>query len=118
KLQAGGAVIVAREFQLAQGLGVGDTFRCREGDDDGTGPDSVTHEFEIVGVVTSPGLDIVSKFFDVGADFVDQAIHAVFGTRADLEDKFGSDAIQMIQMNIAPGVSDAWAISAVREALL
>ena len=117
RLKQGGAVIVAREFQIAQGLGVGDIFRCRNGVDDGTGSESVTHEFEIVGVVTSPGLDIVSKFFDVGADFVDQAIHAVFGTRADLKAKFGTDAIHMIQMRLNPETPDAEAITAVRAAL-
>ncbi len=36
-------------------------------------------DFEIVGVVTSPGLEIVSKFFNVGETYADQAVHAVFG---------------------------------------
>lgn len=109
KLERGGAVIVAREFLVARGLGVGDTFRCRFNERD--------FEFEIVGVVTSPGLEIVSKFFNVGEDFTEQALHAVFGSRKDLKEKFGSDAIHLIQIDLAEGVDDEEALSRIRAAL-
>lgn len=109
KLERGGAVIVAREFLIARGMGVGDTFRCRHNERD--------FEFEIVGVVTSPGLEIVSKFFNIGEDYTDQAMHAVFGSRKDLREKFGSDAVHLIQIDLKPGVDDEAALARFREAL-
>jgi putative ABC transport system permease protein len=109
RLEQGGAVIVAREFQTAQGLGVGDTFACRD--------EGVEHRFEIVGVVTSPGLEIVSKFFDIGSEYTTQALHAVFGSRADLESRFHTDAINLIQIELADDVPDARAIDEIWKAM-
>ena len=109
RLEAGGAVIVAREFQVARGLGVGDPFVCYK--------DGNRYEFEIVGVVTSPGLDIVSKFFNIGEEYTDQAIHAVFGSRKDLISLFGTDAINLIQVEIDPNYDDAKAIEEIRRDL-
>ncbi|QOI99586.1 MAG: FtsX-like permease family protein [Phycisphaeraceae bacterium] len=97
RLGAGGAVIVAREFLTARGLGVGKTIRL-----EGEGG---SHEFEIVGVVTSPGLDVVNQYFDLGQSFVDTAIHSVFGSREDLRDKLlgGTEpAVRLIQVGLVP----------------
>ena len=110
RLEEGGAVIVAREFRIAQDLGAGDTFVCR-------GADGVQHSFEIVGVVTSPGLELVSKFFNIGDEFVDQAMHAVFGSRRDLKERFGVDTIQLIQIDLADDTDDAEAIAVLRAEL-
>jgi putative ABC transport system permease protein len=109
KLERGGAVIVAREFQVAKGLGMGDTFVCTS--------DGVEHRFEIVGVVTSPGLEMVSKFFNVGEDFTDQAMHAVFGSRKDLKEKLKSESIHLLQVALKPGVDDDDAVEKMRDAL-
>jgi putative ABC transport system permease protein len=96
KLKKGSAVIVAREFQVARGLGVGNNITLRH--------EGKSHTFEIVGVVTSPGLDIVSKFYDVGEGYVDQALSSVFGSRDDLIARFGNEAINLIQIALKPGV--------------
>jgi putative ABC transport system permease protein len=109
RLEAGGAVIVAREFLIAQGLGVGQTFTCTQ--------DGTEYPFEIVGVVASPGLEIVSKFFNVGEDYTDQALHAVFGSRRDLKEKFHSDAIQLIQLSLKPDADERAALQQVRDTL-
>lgn len=95
RLAQGGAVLVERAFQAARGLGVGDKITLGHRDR--------KHEFEIVGVVTSPGLDIVSKFVEVGEQYMSQAINAVVGTRRDLIDKFGNDSISFLQFNFTPG---------------
>jgi len=115
RLNEGGAVIVAREFLIAKGLGVGHTFECRYGENQYT--------FEIVGVVASPGLEIVSKFFNVGEDYTDQALHAVFGSRDDLKNKFfgGQPApIQLIQIQFvtADPATDQAALERIRRELL
>ncbi|MEM0982532.1 MAG: FtsX-like permease family protein [Planctomycetota bacterium] len=121
RLEEGGAIIVGKEFRTAKGLGVGDMFTCRD--------DGAEHTFEIVGVVTSPGLELASKFFNIGEEYIDQAIHAVFGSRTDLREKFGSDSTQLIQISFdedemirrarADGSEDAdkWAVAEIREQL-
>jgi putative ABC transport system permease protein len=114
RLEEGGAIIVAREFQVARGLGVGDTFTCRSGDKEFT--------FDIVGVITSPGLDIVSRFFAIGDQYTEQSLHAVFGSRKDLIEKFKSDQINLIQVGLKqkgePGyVDDGEAVDTIKRAL-
>ncbi|HYE63882.1 MAG TPA: ABC transporter permease [Phycisphaerales bacterium] len=111
RLREGGAVIVAREFKVAQGIGAGDTFTMK-------GADGREHPMEVVGVVTSPGLEIVSNFFSIGDNFTEQAIHAVFGSRKDLKEKLGSDAISMLQIGLSKDVSDEEAISTIRSQLM
>jgi len=108
RLNAGGAVIVAREFAVARGLGVGDTFPFEFR--------GTKYEMDIAGVVSAPGLDIVGKYFDVGQQFKDQALHAVFGSRRDMVEKFGNSAVQFVQMDLADGYSDDEAMAAIREA--
>lgn len=109
KLNRGGAVLVAREFLVARGLGVGDTFRCSDQGKD--------FEFEIVGVVTSPGIEIASKFFNIGEEFADQALGAVFGSRADLREKFGTDAIHLFQVGLDPKMDDQAAVETIQREL-
>ena len=116
RLNEGGAVIVSREFLVAQGMGVGDTFTCSD-------PMSGrTHDFAIVGVITSPGLEVISKFFNIGREFHQQAVHAVFGTRADLKERFGSEVINLVQIDLKDhgpdAVDDATAIAQIRRAML
>ncbi len=115
RLNEGGAVIVAREFLVARGLGVGDTFTCSDSDD-------VQHQFEIVGVVTSPGLELVSQYFDLGDNFVNQAIGSVFGSRQDMIDIFGMRTAQLIQIDLNEAaveqIGDEQAIDEIRQALL
>lgn len=109
RLIEGGAIMVAREFQVAKGLGVGDTFVCENKGE--------TFEFEIVGVVTSPGLDIVSKFFNIGEEYAQQALHSVFGSRRDMVEKFGNESINLIQIELAQDADDAEAVESIREAM-
>jgi putative ABC transport system permease protein len=110
RIKAGGAVLVAREFKTAQHMGAGDTFTVKS--------DGKEFPLDIVGVVTSPGLEVVSKFFSVGDDFTEQAIHAVFGSRKDLKEKLGSSAINMIQVGLSKDISDEEAVSKIRATLL
>ena len=109
RLNEGGAVIVAREFQVAQGLGAGDSFTFKHNGQE--------HTLEIVGVVTSPGLELASKFFNIGEDFTNQAIHAVFGSREDAKRLFNADAVQLIQVDLTEDIDDAEAIRRLREAV-
>ena len=108
KLKAGGAVIIANEFRVARGLKVGDSLNLTYNDK--------PYSFEIVGVVASPGLDIASKFFDIGDEYLDQAVNAVFGSRDDLKNLFGNTGIQLIQITLDPAISDEQAMKELRKA--
>lgn len=111
RLNEGGAVLVAREFLVARGMGVGDEFVCQ--DDEGN-----DHTFEIVGVVTSPGLELVNQFFDLSDNLVHQSIHSVFGSRADLIKHFDVRTAQLIQIDLNDTVDDATAVQEMNRALL
>jgi putative ABC transport system permease protein len=109
KLKAGNAILVAREFKIARGYSVGDTYTITH--------NGTPHDFEIVGVISSPGLDIASKYFDIGQEYYSQAIHAVFGTRDDMKRLFGVDTVNLIQIDLDDAVPDREAMKEVRKAL-
>lgn len=117
RLTEGGAILVAREFAAARGMGIGSKVAL--------GYEDRWREFEIVGVVSSPGLDIVNQYFDLGQAFAETAVHAVFGSRADLRDSlFGGvePNTQLIQVGLKPqdqpgGVDDDTADAAIRKVL-
>lgn len=110
RLDEGGAVLVAKEFLVARrGYEIGDSF-------------TVTHlgnrfDFEIVGAVSSPGLDLVGYAFDIGKEYASVALGTVFGTRADLKRVFGSEAVHLIQMQYATDITSREASDALRAAL-
>jgi len=108
KLKRGGAVLVANEFRVAKGIGVGDTLNLTW--------EGKPYGFEVVGVVASPGLDIASKFFDIGDEYLDQAVNAVFGSRDDLKRLFGNTGIQLIQVSLSKDIDDAAAMKELRRA--
>ncbi|MGH7244194.1 MAG: ABC transporter permease [Phycisphaerales bacterium] len=112
KLNEGNSIIVAREFLTSKGLGVGKHVKITY--------QNHSHEFEIVGVVTSPGLDIVSNFFDLGDMYVDQAVSAVFGSRAALRDKLlggNEPPTQIISLSLAKNTDDAEVTAKIRREL-
>jgi putative ABC transport system permease protein len=112
KLNEGNSIIVAREFLTSKGLGVGKRVKISY--------QNRSAEFEIVGVVTSPGLDIVSNFFDLGDMYVDQAVSAVFGSRSALRDKLlggNEPPTQIISLSLAKGTDDAEVTAKIRREL-
>lgn len=110
RLEEGGAVIVAKEFLIARaGFKIGDTFTVTH--------EGTRHDFEVVGAVSSPGLDLVGYAFDVGVEFGDAAIGAVFGSRADMKRVFGTDAVHLLQVTFNRDLPDREAADRMREAL-
>ncbi len=98
RLLEGGAILVAKEFLAARGIGVGQRLNL--------GPPGNVQEFEIVGVVSSPGLDLATNFFGIEGEFHEQAISSVFATRADSIRLFRNDEIHLVQFDLAAEVSD------------
>jgi len=109
RLAEGGAVVVSQEFLVHRTeYGVGSKYPI-----DFNGRHM---EFEIVGAVSSPGLDLVSKYFNMEEDFSENALHAVFGSRADLKKYFGTDAIHLLQIELRGKISDEEAVAQMRAA--
>lgn len=110
RLREGGAVIVAQEFlQYRPEYAIGQPFRFVH--------NGTEHSLEIVGAVSAPGLEWISKYFDVGKEATEASIHAVFGTRDDLRRIFGGSAIDFLQIKLDDSVTDEQAIAGIREAL-
>jgi putative ABC transport system permease protein len=99
RLNEGGAILVAREFMTTRGIKPGDTVNVEYA--------GKKEPFEVVGVVSSPGLDIVSKFFSIGETVGENAVNAVFGTRADLRAKFNYSGWNLAQIAFTPEVREA-----------
>ncbi len=98
RLNEGGTILVAREFLTARGIGVGDHLIL--------GTEDNPQDFEIVGVVSSPGLDIATSIFGVQGEFHEQAIHCVFASRKEAQRCFGNDQIQLLQFSFLPNTND------------
>lgn len=95
RLNEGGAVLIAREFAIARpGMGVGKTVTVNY--------NRKSFDFEIVGIVSSPGLDLVGKSTDIGKEQSDLSIHCIFGSRGDLKRVFRNEAIHLIQVGVKP----------------
>ena len=94
RLKDGDAVLVAKEFLLARGLGVGDTISLgAEGDE---------HEFEIVGVVGAAGLDMATGVFGIRSVYLEHAVSCVFMDFDTVADRFGTREafIMQIALNV------------------
>lgn len=109
KLKSGNHVLVAKEFQVSNGIKVGDTLKVAY--------EGRSHDFTVAGVVTSPGLDVISKYFQIGDEYVDQAIHTVFGARSDLRQYLmegNEPPTQLINIAIADNVDERKALERIR----
>ncbi len=95
RLKKGDAVLVERAFRVARGVNLGDKINVHH--------QGQTFTFEVVGVISSPGLDVASKFLEVGEQFVDNAVNSVFGSRDDMIAKFGNDAVNFVQIAFKEG---------------
>jgi len=90
RLKEGDAVLVAKEFLLARGLGVGDTISLgAEGDE---------HEFEIVGVVGAAGLDMATGVFGIRSVYLEHAVSCVFMNFDTVADRFGTREAFIMQI--------------------
>lgn len=103
RLEEGGAILVAREFLTARGIGVGDHLKLGVG--------ATAHDFEIVGVVASPGLDMATEMFGIEGQFQKQAVSSVFGTRADAAKYFDHTAVRLFQFEVVDNTLTDEAIS-------
>ncbi|MAC20103.1 MAG: hypothetical protein CMJ23_10595 [Phycisphaerae bacterium] len=92
RLMDGDAVLVAKEFLIARGLGVGDPIPLgAEGDE---------HPFEIVGVVGAAGLDMATGVFGIRSVYLDHAVSCVFMDFETVAARFGTREAFIMQLDL------------------
>ncbi len=99
RLEQGDAILVAPEFLVARGLGVGSRIRLGSGANEA--------EFEIVGVVTAGGLDIATQTFGMRQIYMEQAVSCVFMDFGAVERHFDTRDAYIMQLRLDEGLSEA-----------
>ena len=98
RLLDGDAVLVAQEFLVARGLGVGSTITI--------GSASHSVPVEIVGVVGAAGLDVATQFFGIRSLYSEHAVSCIFMDFDAVARHFGSRESYIVQMQLPDSVSD------------
>ncbi len=110
KLNAGGHVLVTREFSQARNLHLGDQVKIWVG--------RTQAEFIIAGVIGSPGVDIAISFFNASEFFQFYAVGAIFGSREDARRLFGRNYGKMMLFNFdLPGSDESRIVSSADQAV-
>ncbi len=103
QLEAGDSVLVAKEFLIARGLGVGDSISLGAEGDEST--------FKIVGVVGAAGLDMATGIFGVRNVYMEHAISCVFMDFDTVAEKYGTREAFIMQIDLDlpadPAAADA-----------
>ena len=99
RLRDGDAILVAREFLVARGIGIGSTLQL--------GTDRDHHPFEVVGVVGAAGLDVATQFFGIRSMYMEHAAGCVFMDFDAVEKHFGTREAFLVQLSIAEGATPA-----------
>ncbi len=99
RLKEGNAVLVAKEFRIARGIGPGAWIEL--------GSDSDHHSFEVVGVVGSAGLDVATQFFGIRSLYMDNALSCVFMDFDAVAKYFGTREAFLLQMSMPEGATDS-----------
>lgn len=111
RLKDGDAIIVAERFLTARNVGMGDRLTLGAGGMlSGTRHEA---EFEIVGVVSSAGLDLVTQVFGVRSAYMEYSVSSVFMDVAAVKKHFDNDDALMMQINLANDISDEDAEAAI-----
>ena len=98
RLEQGDAILVAPEFLVARGLGVGSTLRLGSGKHEA--------DFEIVGVVTAAGLDIATQTFGMRQIYMEQAVSCVFMSFDAVAEHFDTREAYIMQLKLAAGLDE------------
>ncbi len=98
RLEQGDAILVAPEFLVARGLGVGSTLRLGSGKHEA--------DFEIVGVVTAAGLDIATQTFGMRQIYMEQAVSCVFMSFDAVAEHFDTREAYIMQLKLAEGLDE------------
>jgi len=98
RLRRGDGVLVAEQFLAARGIGVGDSLTLGAG--------RVSHEYEIVGVVTAAGLDVATQMFGIRNVYNEHALSCVFADLDAVTRQFDSPDVYLVQVNLTREITD------------
>ncbi|MDB5298197.1 MAG: macB 7, partial [Phycisphaerales bacterium] len=93
RVDHGRFLIITNEFKELKGLGVGDAFAFRR-------TDGKPVQYTVVGVVWSPGIDVIVSVFDMGRQFDQRTANSVFGSVRDAKEDFGVERIYLFAANL------------------
>lgn len=96
-ISPGRFLIITNEFKELKKIGVGDNFALKN-------TKGETVNYSIVGVVWSPGIDVMVSVFDMGRQFDQRTAASVFGTLEDARRDFGVDHLMLFAANLKPGI--------------
>jgi ABC-type antimicrobial peptide transport system permease subunit len=110
KVEHGRFLIVTNEYKELQGFGVGDLFPLKRIDEKQV-------YYTIVGVVWSPGIDVIVSVFDMGRQFDQRTANSVFGSVRDARDDFGVERIYLFAANVQDSVDREALIKSINKTL-
>ncbi|MCC5828972.1 MAG: FtsX-like permease family protein [Phycisphaeraceae bacterium] len=110
RLQAGGAVLVSREYRLAFGADVGDTLIVRSTRADPETGERYPVPLQIAGVVSNRGLDLAVQALGMQGAFEEVAVAFIFGSQEDGRKHFALDSYDMLLIGVDPALADVEAL--------
>jgi len=108
RLNEGDALLVADRFTVARGIGIGDELTLGQGD--------VQHTYEVVGVISSAGLDLVTQMFGIKSQYAEYAVSGVFMDIDTVEQDFGNRDTPVLQIELSEQISDERATALINDA--
>ncbi len=108
RLMDGDAILVSERFLVARNLGIGDRLTLASG--------RTEKSFEIVGVVSVPGLEIAIQSFGVRSAYMELAISMVLMSDRALAEHFQHRDAHVMQVNLDDSVSDEEVEAAIARA--
>lgn len=108
KLQSGEGILVADQFLTARNIGVGSMLTLGAG--------RLEREFEVVGVVSSSGLELATQYFGIRSVYYERAVSTVFADFDMVREVFDNDDIYLLQINLVDGVEEERVQKVIAEA--
>lgn len=110
KMRQGRHLIVTEEFRQLKGITVGSKIKLQT-------PVNGEVEYEVAGVVWSPGIDVFVNQFDMGMQFEERSAATVFGSFEDAKRDFGTDRVILLAANLEGGIARGDLEKQVRQSL-
>ncbi len=107
KMEAGPALLVSREYMVAHGAGLGSHIMLNT-------PAQGLVDFEVVGVVTSPGLEVAVQFFGIRRYYSEAAVVSIFASRENAIRYFGTGNINLVLLKFKPQYPENTVIKAIQ----
>jgi putative ABC transport system permease protein len=111
RIEPGRYVVVTHEFKNLQGKGVGATTVLT------AGQEGRRFTYTVVGIIWSPGIDLILNAYDMPNRVQAQTIYTVFGNTIDARRDFGAGPSRIVAANVAVGADRDKLMSELRHNL-